>query len=430
MHPKKHLFPPFSFPCGSRLKKRQNPVYSLQTMKNSLLNIIKKITQKYGEAVLNKPGSISAFLEKQVHDVPRPQKNAFIKSLEYGFVKILKNTAESERAGLKQHLAQKLHDEEGFDIGLCRETIKLLAAVLFNEEQKQEDRESFCKTCGNGMQEEWKGCPWCLTPPESQNNSPVNSSPFAESCPRNMVKIQGGTFLMGSPADEPGRNKDECLQNEVTIRSFYMGAHLVSQEDYMEIKANPSYFKGPALPVEQVSWYDVIEYCNKLSQQERLTPVYAINGQKVSWDISANGYRLPTEAEWEYACRAGTTAPFNTGNNITTGQANFNGNYPYNGNDKGNYRQRTSPLGSFEPNAWGLYDMHGNVWEWCWDSYQEHPGAVQADPANAPQRPKRVIRGGSWGSDAHSLRSAAKIGSNPSYQFSVIGFRLVRSAAL
>ena len=200
----------------------------------------------------------------------------------------------------------------------------------------------------------------------------------------NMVLIPGGSFMMGSPTTEPARRDNEGPQRKVTISPFYMGIYPVTQTEYMEIMGeNPSYFKGEDLPVEQVSWYDVVEYCNRLSQKESLTPAYTIIGENVDWNRNATGYRLPTEAEEEYACRAGTTTPFNTGNNITTEQANYNGIYPYNNNAKGKYREKTSAVGSFQANPWGLYDMHGNVWEWCWDYFGGYSSVAQTDPVGA-----------------------------------------------
>jgi formylglycine-generating enzyme required for sulfatase activity len=148
----------------------------------------------------------------------------------------------------------------------------------------------------------------------------------------------------------------------------------------------------------------------------------------VRWNRDANGYRLPTEAEWEYACRAGTTTPFNTGNNITTNQANYNGNNPYNNNAKGENRQRTMPVGSFAPNPWGLHDMHGNVFELCWDWYGDYPTLSQTDPSGASFGTSRVIRGGSWNNSAGGARSALRNIISPAYRYAFVGFRLVRNA--
>jgi formylglycine-generating enzyme required for sulfatase activity len=232
--------------------------------------------------------------------------------------------------------------------------------------------------------------------------------------------------MMGSPSSEVNRNDAEA-QHRVTVSSFYMGKYEVTQREYEEIMGNnPSSFKGANLPVETVTWFDAVRYCNARSQKEGLTPAYTISGENVSWNRSANGYRLPTEAEWEYACRAGTSTPFSTGNNITTSQANYNGNYPYNNNAKGTYREKTTTVGSFASNPWGLYDMHGNVYEWCWDWYGGYSMANQTDPVGASSGAARVQRGGSWCDDARRLRSASRIVSTPSLRNIILGFRLLR----
>ncbi|GHU22901.1 hypothetical protein FACS1894172_07710 [Spirochaetia bacterium] len=205
-----------------------------------------------------------------------------------------------------------------------------------------------------------------------------------------------------------------------------MGKYEVTQKEYQEVMGtNPSNFKGNNLPVENVSWYDAIEYCNARSRKKGLTPAYSGSGASINWNRNANGYRLPTEAEWEYACRGGTTTPFSTGNNITTDQANYNGNYPYKGNVKGIYRQTTTPVGSFAANSWGLHDMHGNVWEWCWDWYGDYSTASQTDPTGAASGSDRVLRGGGWGGFAQSLRSALRVNNTPAHRNSSYGFRVV-----
>jgi formylglycine-generating enzyme required for sulfatase activity len=249
--------------------------------------------------------------------------------------------------------------------------------------------------------------------------------------PDGFVHIPGGTFTMGSPASEANRDSNE-VQHQVTVSSFYLGKYEVTQKEYQAVTgSNPSYFKGDNLPVEQVSWNDAVNYCNTRSITEGLTPAYTISGENVTWNRVANGYRLPTEAEWEYACRAGTSTAFNTGNNITTSQANYDGNYPYNNNDKGTYREKTTAVGSFSPNAWGLYDMHGNVWEWCWDWYGTYSAAAQSDPSGlvGPASPgmNRVNRGGSWYIGAQNLRSAIRDYFIPSHRDYYLGFRLARS---
>jgi formylglycine-generating enzyme required for sulfatase activity len=277
-----------------------------------------------------------------------------------------------------------------------------------------------------------------------------------------MVFIEGGTFTMGSPAAEPDRDDDE-IQHGVTVSSFYMGKYEVTQKEWYEVmgttvrqqrnKANSSwkiYGEGDNYPMYYVSWYELIEYCNKRSEMEGLTPVYTINKNRhdpnnkapatgkfarqndsirwlVTWNRNADGYRLPTEAEWEYACRDGKTTPFSTGNNITTDQANYNGNYPYSGNAKGTYRGETRPVGSFAPNAWGIYDLHGNVGEWCWDWHGGYTRGAQTDPMGARSGSSRAIRGGSWSHGARDLRSANRYGYSPAYRYSHLGFRLARS---
>jgi formylglycine-generating enzyme required for sulfatase activity len=257
-----------------------------------------------------------------------------------------------------------------------------------------------------------------------------------------MVLINGGTFSMGSPKNDTVMTSLE-IRHQVTISSFYMSKYQVTQMKYERTMGiNPSKFMGSNLPVEQVSWYDAIEYCNSLSQIEGLFPVYTIDKSLhdpnnmndndtlkwvVTWDRNANGYRLPTEAEWEYACRAGTNTPFNTGNNITTDQANYNGNYPYEKNRKGIFRGRTTDVGSFRPNRWGLFDMHGNVWEWCWDWEGTYSNLSQIDPSGAVSSRGRIYRGGSWGNRADYIRSANRGASNPTTISETVGFRVVRS---
>jgi len=247
------------------------------------------------------------------------------------------------------------------------------------------------------------------------------------------VWINGGTFMMGSPEDELERYNHET-RHQVTVSGFYMGKYEVTQKEYLLVMGTiPSHFKGLDLPVENVTWYDAVEYCNRLSLKEGLTPAYLITSVSdstanlsISWNRAANGYRLPTEAEWEYACRAGTTTPFSTGINISTEQANFDGSYLYNNYVKGEYRKKTTPVGSFAPNGWGLCDMHGNVFEWCWDWFGDYSSAEQTDPEGPPSGAFRTIRGGNFITTAQNLRSARRNYFYPSSTSYIIGFRLVR----
>lgn len=254
----------------------------------------------------------------------------------------------------------------------------------------------------------------------------------------NLVLIDGGTYKMGSPTTERQREDDE-LQHEVTISSFYISPYEVTQKDYENIMGiNPSHFKGDTLPVDSVSWYEAIEYCNKLSEVKNLTPAYTIDGDNVSWDRNANGYRLLTEAEWEYAARATTTTPFNTETSISSDEANYYGRYPYlieenyvNHTNKdvviGEYRDTTVAVNYFKPNKWGLYNMHGNVSEWCFDYYGTYNLDDTIDPVGASNGTLRVNRGGGYNDYAKHLRSAYRSSTTPTEKSSNIGFRIARN---
>ena len=255
-----------------------------------------------------------------------------------------------------------------------------------------------------------------------------------------LVLIEGGSFQMGSPADEPWRSADET-QHSVTVGSFYLSPYEVTQAEYERLMgANPSTFTGESRPVEGVSWYDALAYCNARSISERLAPVYTIDGTTVTWNRAADGYRLPTEAEWEYACRAGTVTPFNTETSISVDEANYWGHYPYlieenyfsqeNLETKpGIYREETVDTGSFAPNRLGLYDMHGNVSEWVWDAYGAYDTDAQTDPAGAAESTRRVYRGGAWNDFAKNLRSAYRAAMQPELAAFNVGVRLARNAA-
>ncbi len=267
----------------------------------------------------------------------------------------------------------------------------------------------------------------------------MQESKEVQSAPEGFVLIKGGAFEMGSPESESWRGNDET-QHSVTVSDFYISPYEVTQKEYESVMGNnPSTFDGDNLPVENITWLDAVSFCNALSEKNGLIPVYKINGQSVSWDRSANGYRLPTEAEWEYACRAGTTTPFNTETSISAEECNYYGHYPYNIEDNyfsqetldtkpGEYRQTTINVGSFKPNKWGLYDMHGNVGEWVWDYYGAYPNSEQIDPTGAETGSLRVYRGGGWNDFAKNMRSAyrATLAQNKS-SFN-IGMRLVCSA--
>jgi formylglycine-generating enzyme required for sulfatase activity len=258
-----------------------------------------------------------------------------------------------------------------------------------------------------------------------------------------LVVINGGMFLMGSPEHEAQRSGSEGPRHHVLLNSFYLGKSEVTQSEYEDVMGkNPSRFKGPDLPVESVTWYEAVEFCNRLSEWERLTPAYTIEKNtrdpnnknekdtvklRVTWNRGADGYRLPTEAEWEYACRAGRGTPFGAGNIITTFDANYNGEYPYNDNLKGIYRRKTTTAGSFAPNDWGLHDMHGNTAEWCWDWFGDYTSEAETNPAGAESGALRVMRGGSWNDHGQNLRSSHRSCEDPFFRGSDIGFRVARN---
>jgi formylglycine-generating enzyme required for sulfatase activity len=256
-----------------------------------------------------------------------------------------------------------------------------------------------------------------------------------------IAQVPAGSFLRGSPANEFGHNAKEEPMHKVVLRCFYMSEYPVTQELYEAVMGvNPSKITKPAagenagrLPVENVRWYDAIVFCNKLSLEEGRSPAYRIRGStnpadwgnvpvsaNAAWDAvqvvsGSNGYRLPTEAQWEYACRAGTTTAYNTGSVIkdSTGW--------YGKNSGGT----THEVGLKPANAWGLYDMHGNVYEWCWDWLDDYKGGTATDPAGPVTGKNRILRGGAYGSADENVRSANRRGDYPYAQFGAFGFRIV-----
>jgi formylglycine-generating enzyme required for sulfatase activity len=236
-----------------------------------------------------------------------------------------------------------------------------------------------------------------------------------------MISIEAGEFLMGSPEEEVDRHDDEGPQHKVRVPAFFMGRYPVTQSQWhfvatlppinQELKTDPSEFKGNELPVETVSWHDAVEFCDRLSAHTK------------------RQYRLPSEAEWEYACRAGTITPFYYGQTITPELAAYSHEYSYQNGSTGEPLSQTTTVGQYAyPNAWGLSDMHGNVYEWCaddWhDNYENAPadGSVWIDET-AETAARRVMRGGSWNSIPQLSRSAYR--SNTRETLVIIGFRIV-----
>jgi formylglycine-generating enzyme required for sulfatase activity len=239
-------------------------------------------------------------------------------------------------------------------------------------------------------------------------NDPTLTLDLGNNVKMELVRVNAGTFQMGSPATEKGRAGNE-IQHTVTIsKPYFICKYPVTQAQYEALMGvNPSEFKAPLKPVEMVNWDETHEFCSKL----------ALKTGKL--------LRLPTEAEWENACRAGTTTPFHFGENISTDQANYDGNFTYGDGSKGIYRQQTTQVGTFPPNAWGIYDMHGNIWEWCGDWYGPYTADVVTDPKGPETGKHRVMRGGSWNYRPALCRSATRYWDAPQERSSRRGFRLV-----
>lgn len=251
----------------------------------------------------------------------------------------------------------------------------------------------------------------------------------------NFVLINSGAFQMGSPSSEPERSSDE-VQRSVTVSSFYMEKTEVSQREYQNVMGdNPSETKGDDLPVTNITWYDAVQYCNKLSEAEGLTPCYTVSGTTVTWNKAANGYRLPTEAEWEYAARANTTTPFHFGDYVHNSNANCYNAYGYNNDASGNwvngsdsYLRRTVAVDQYAASTYGLYNMHGNAAEWVWDWYGVYDTQTSIDPTGPEGGNAKIIRGGGWNDHPKHIRSAYR-GTQPAdVPLYSIGMRLVRTA--
>lgn len=224
-----------------------------------------------------------------------------------------------------------------------------------------------------------------------------------------MVEIPGGTFIMGSPKTELERKGCESPQHQVTVPSFFMSKYQLTQEQYQAIiDHNPSCYQGNKRPVETVNWDDAVNFCQKLSQKTHKT------------------YTLPSEAQWEYACRAGTTTAFYFGESITPDLVNCHGNYPYASAARIRDRRETTDVGTFPPNSFGLYDMHGNVWEWCLDTWHnDYEGAPRDGSAWINDGCLRVVRGGSWYHNAAACRSASRHWNSQDHRSLNYGFRVV-----
>jgi len=245
-----------------------------------------------------------------------------------------------------------------------------------------------------------------------------------------MEFIPAGSFRMGDITGT-GSGGETPVHEVLITRAFMMSRTQVTMKQYRVVMGyNPSLFRGPDMPVEQVSWYDAVKFCNELSRLEGLDPCYSGSGSNMDCNFAARGYRLPTEAEWEYACRAGTETDFHTGNMTHQEKEPLDPALDRAGWYGGNSEGSTHPVGRKEANAFYLYDMHGNVWEWCWDWYANnyYASSPVEDPRGPASGSTRVLRGGFWNAYTRSCRSAHRNGSNIGSRLSDHGgFRLVRT---
>jgi len=259
---------------------------------------------------------------------------------------------------------------------------------------------------------------WCGEVQQPGGSEPVGTAEtsleiwVAPETGMEFVLLEAGSFTMGSPPSEAMREAQEVAHRVQLTRPFWIGRYEVTQDEWRQVMGtSPSRFEncGGNCPVESISGYEVLDFVDRLTRLEGRT------------------FRLPTEAEWEYACRAGTTGPFPTGDGITTGQANFDGRFPYpwTTRGEGEFRRQPSPVGSFAPNPWGLYDMQGNVWEWTADRYCPYPAGPITDPRGGCDTDILVIRGGSWIFGADSVRCALRYTHHPRDRGPSLGFRVV-----
>jgi formylglycine-generating enzyme required for sulfatase activity/tRNA A-37 threonylcarbamoyl transferase component Bud32 len=249
------------------------------------------------------------------------------------------------------------------------------------------------------------------TEPQAPTPASVGGNRFG----MDFVWIGPGAFAMGSPEEENAHRLDEVLHRVTLTRGFWMQDKLVTQEQWKAVMGaeHPCKFKGDDLPVDSVSWHDAKEFCTKLNQIEH----------------NAEGYRLPYEAEWEYAARAGTKTPFWQGETVTTEQVNFDGTYPYRKQDpKGENRGKTTVVGKFAANPWKLRDMGGNLEQWCEDRYGDYPKGDLEDPRGPEKGTERVLRSGAWGYYAGGCRAACRGHRDPSNRDELVGFRVVLPA--
>lgn len=293
---------------------------------------------------------------------------------------------------------------EGLD---CDARLKqvLMRALDWNRKERYQNAQAFC---------------------DAVHAAVTEHTALREVAPMRFIAIPAGVFTMGSPENEAGRRSNEGPQREVQISSFMLAEHAVTQRQWQHVMgANPSdgdYGVGDALPVQNISWYDAVRFMNALSRQEGLRPCYEIEGTEVVWHRDRDGYRLPTEAEWEYACRAGTQTAYSFGDDPS--ELDKYAWYSENADDV------VHEVGTKRPNSWNLYDMHGNVWEWVWDGYHErYPSEEHLATVVPAEGDRRVLRGGSFWDRPEDVRSAIRNRDWPEIRLEVIGLRVAGGRA-
>ncbi|MBN1335148.1 MAG: SUMF1/EgtB/PvdO family nonheme iron enzyme [Deltaproteobacteria bacterium] len=285
---------------------------------------------------------------------------------------------------------------------------------------------------------------WAAEPAAPPVESPPPVPPWTGSSGYTMIHVATGSFVMGSPENEAGRNTDERRHDVRITRSFWLGQREVTQDLWIAVMGTTPFVKdykgvplvGSRLPAQSVSWFDAIRFCNALSARDGLEPAYVVNGDEVSWSSSARGYRLPTEAEWEYAARAGTDRAYTGARgsgglcsvaNVADATARrkwpmWTGAVPCNDGFLG-----PAPVGSLQPNPWGLFDMSGNVSEWVWDRYGPYADGPVDDPSGATTGSLHLARGGSWADNGTFNRVAHRKRHPPDFTDAFTGLRLARS---
>ena len=400
--------------------------------------VLVQLVQKHGKAIAEDSRLCRGLLNDALRNEHRKEMNVLVHAVEAKVVSdLLTVTAAIPRPVLIGRLVQKLRDEKGTGETEAHWAVEtwLLAFGMIADKQAGETkliqfvREALDRTPGMLTQDDTAAAnemcklhridkerakqiveevreQWHKAHPPKQERKPGEI--ITNSLGMKFSWIPPGTFLMGSPKEEKQREDNETQHKVTLTKGFYMGVYTVTQEQYETVMGkNPSRFKGEKnLPVEQVSWEDCQEFIKKLREKDK------------------KPYRLPTEAEWEYACRAGTKTPFHFGETISTDQVNYNGNFTYGDGKKGVFRKKTTPVGSFPANAWGLHDMHGNVLQWCEEWFADYPQKDVTDPQGAEKGQYRVLRGGSWFLNPQSCRSAGRDRVVPGGRGSNIGCRL------